>query len=331
MIGTRSLAGVGALAALLAVVASARAQEPGGVNPPAKRDPIAAEALFTRGKQLIEQGKTSEACDAFRESQKLDPAGGTLLRLALCHEAEGKLASAWLEFTEVLRLSQGGDAAKLAERVKIAKEHLSAIEPRLPKLVVNVDAASRVDGLSVTANGSPRSEATWGVPLPVDAGDVTIDATAPGHQAFRTVVHAENGKQVTAAVPALEVSPAASPGPQPGKGHIAGSSETSSAAQGSSLRPIGLVVGAVGVLSAGIGTYFGVTAMSKWNQSNTDCPGGRCSASGAQEAHDAKTAASIADVTIGIGAAAIITGAVLYFVGAPKNVQARIDGVAVTF
>ena len=84
-------------------------------------------------------------------------------------------------------------------------------------------------------------------------------------------------------------------------------------------------------MSAGIGTYFGVTAISKWNQSNTDCPGGRCGPPGAQEAHDAKTAAGIADVTIGIGAAAIVTGAVLYFVGAPKNVQARADGVAVTF
>lgn len=322
----------GALLAVLAAAPGARAQEPGGTAPPAKRDPIAAEALFTRGKQLIEQGKTSEACEAFRESEKLDPAGGTLLRLALCHEADGKLASAWLEFTEVVRLSQAGDAAKLAERVKIAKEHLSAIEPRLPKLVVNVDAASRVDGLSVTANGLPRSEATWGVPLPVDSGDVIVEASAPGRQPFHAVVHAENGKQVTAAIPPLEAAPAVSSGSSPGEGgRVAASSEISPQSQGSSLRPIALVIGAVGVVSAGIGVYFGTTAISKWNDSNSDCPSNACTSKGAQEARDAKSAAGLSDVTIGLGAAAIVTGVVLYLVGAPKNVQARIDGVAVAF
>src|SRR5260370_9884027 len=89
-----------------------------------QRDPIAAETLFERGKRLIEQGRTAEACAAFAESERLDPAGGTLLRLALCREAEGKLASAWLAFTEVVRVSREGstpgDPAKLAQPVRIA-------------------------------------------------------------------------------------------------------------------------------------------------------------------------------------------------------------------
>src|SRR5579884_4181154 len=116
MIGTRPLL---ALAALV-VAAPALAQ-------PAQRDPIAAEALFERGKALVEQGRTAEACAAFAESQRLDPAGGTLLRLALCREAEGKLASAWLGYLEVVRVSQEGtgEPAKLQERIRIAREHLA--------------------------------------------------------------------------------------------------------------------------------------------------------------------------------------------------------------
>src|SRR5580700_10860166 len=162
MTGTRSLA-----LALLLVSAPALAQEP------APRDPIAAEALFERGKLLMDQGHTSDACSAFAESQRLDPAGGTLLRLALCHEADGKLASAWLDFTEVVRVSKetAGEATKLTERVRIAREHLSALEPRLPKLVVSVPEATRVDGLQVTANGLPRNPGIWGVAVPFDAGD----------------------------------------------------------------------------------------------------------------------------------------------------------------
>jgi hypothetical protein len=313
--------------AAVTLAQSAHAQASGDAAP-TRRDPIAAEALFTRGKQLIEQGQTTQACAAFQESQRLDPAGGTLLRLALCHEADGKLASAWLEFTEVVRLSQSGDAAKLAERVKIAHEHLAAIEPRVSKLVVTVDAASRVDGLTVTANGLPRNEGTWGVAIPVDPGDVTIEASAPGRLPYRSVVRVEDGKQIAVDIPALDVAPASATPAAPGPSSV----EPSSAGHGSSVRPVAIVVGAIGVVTVAIGSYFGVTAISKWNDSNANCPGSTgCNSTGAQDAHDAKQAAGLADVTIGVGAAAIAAGVILYLVGAPKNVQAKLDGVAVTF
>ncbi len=309
---------------MTAAAGSAWAQA-GDLTPPPKRDPIAAEALFTRGKQLIEQGKTSEACEAFHESQRLDPAGGTLLRLALCHEADGKLASAWLEFTEVVRVSQDatGDAGKLAERVRLAREHLAAIDPRLPKLVVNVAQVAKVDGLSVTANGLPRNEGTWGIAIPVDAGDVTIEASAPGHVPFHSVVKAENGTQVQVDVPPLDATqaPVASTPATP----------EAPAPMGSTVRPVAIAVGAAGIVALGIGTYFGVTAISKWNDSNRDCPASGCSPSGAQAAHDAKSAAGLSDVTVGIGIAAVAAGVILYVVGAPKTVQARADGVAVVF
>jgi hypothetical protein len=324
MTGTNATHAAVLLAALV-VARSAAAQAPDAAPAP-RRDPIAAEALFTHGKQLIDQGHTTEACQAFQESQRLDPAGGTLLRLALCHEADGKLASAWLEFTEVVRISQdAGEAGKLVERVRIAHEHLASIDPHVPKLVVTVAAPARVDGLTVTANGLPRNEGSWGVPIPVDSGDVTIEASAPGHVPFRTVAKAEDGRQVTVDIPPLDVAPVA-PGPAPAPGP-----ESPSAMQPSSVRPIALVVGAAGVVVAGIGTYFGLTAISDWNTSNKNCPSSQCNPQGAQSAHDAKQAAGLSDVTVGIGAAAIAAGIVLYVVGAPKPVQARLDGVVVMF
>ncbi|HEY8040085.1 MAG TPA: hypothetical protein VIF15_09845 [Polyangiaceae bacterium] len=321
MIATRTIGSLTVAALVLVTPVTGRAQAPA-------RDPIAAEALFERGKLLIEQGHTAEACSAFAESQRLDPAGGTLLRLALCHEAEGKLASAWVEFLEVVRVSKegSGEPAKLQERVRLAREHLASIEPRVPRLVVSVVPAARVAGLQVTANGLPRNESTWGVALPVDPGDVAIVAEAPGRRTFRVTARLGEGQQQTVQVPEMtpEGPAAAPPGPPPeGATH---------ASTGSALRPVGIVVGALGVVALGVGTYFGVHAISKWNDANRVCPGTTCvDPSGASLASDARQSARIADVTVAAGAAAVVAGVVLYVVGAPKNVQAGATGIVVRF
>ncbi|MGD0527784.1 MAG: hypothetical protein ABSE49_21805 [Polyangiaceae bacterium] len=316
MTATRSLA-----LALLLVSAPALAQSP------APRDPIAAEALFERGKLLMDQGRTPEACSAFAESQRLDPAGGTLLRLALCHEAEGKLASAWLEFGEVVRVSKegSGDAAKLQERVRLAREHLAAVEPRVPKLAIRVGPAARVDGLRVTANGLPRSEATWGVALPVDPGDVAVVASAPGRQESRVTVHVGEGEQTNVDLLPLPLAPATlrllAPALPPAPSH------------GSLLRPLGIGLGLAGLASLGVGAYFGARAISKWNDSNVACPGTSCTnPSGVTLANDAKSSARIADVTLAAGVVALAAGVVLYLAGAPApDTRGAADTVMLRF
>jgi hypothetical protein len=322
MIATRSTRVLSvAVLGVLSLASPALAQAPA-------RDPIAAEALFERGKLLVEQGKTAEACSAFEESQRLDPAGGTLLRLALCREAEGKLATAWLAFLEVDRTSKegSGEPAKLQERVRLAREHLASIEPRLPKVVVSVALAARVDGLRVTANGLPRSEGTWGVALPVDPGAVEVVATAPGHRPSRATVQVAEREQSRVEVPALDPETTVAPhAPAP-------EVPPPPATHRSALRPIGVAVGAVGIVALGVGTYFGAHAISRWNAANSACPGTTCSdRSGVTAASDALQSAHVADATIAAGAAALAVGVVLYLVGAPSAVQSAGGGLVLRF
>src|SRR4051812_24565538 len=58
----------------------------------------ASQALFDEGRRLLEAGNYVEACAKLDESYRLDAAAGTLLNLALCHEQQGRSASAWFEY-----------------------------------------------------------------------------------------------------------------------------------------------------------------------------------------------------------------------------------------
>lgn len=92
---------VGSLSALILLggIGSATAQT-------SADDQALATVLFDKGRQLISEGQVSQACPAFEESERLDPSGGTILNLALCHELEGRLARAWSEFNEAVMFAR---------------------------------------------------------------------------------------------------------------------------------------------------------------------------------------------------------------------------------
>src|SRR5262249_26584812 len=73
-----------------------------GVARASGNDPAAAEALFREGRAAAQKGDWETACPKLRESQRLDPAAGTLLNLADCEEHRGKVATAWQLYRQVV-------------------------------------------------------------------------------------------------------------------------------------------------------------------------------------------------------------------------------------
>src|SRR5689334_2851506 len=102
---------------------------------PSAEDRATATVLFKQAKELIPAGRIHEACEKLEESQRLDPGGGTLLNLAVCHELEGRSASAWVEFTEALRLARRDQRQ---DRLELAEQHLAALRPKLGTLTIVV-------------------------------------------------------------------------------------------------------------------------------------------------------------------------------------------------
>src|SRR5690349_10947186 len=96
-------------------------------------EPTAAErslaaALFDQGRTLMGEGKVDEACVKLAESQRLDPGGGTLLNLALCHEKQGKIATAWTEFREARATAKKDNRP---DREAAADNEIAKLEPML--------------------------------------------------------------------------------------------------------------------------------------------------------------------------------------------------------
>ncbi|MBV9948878.1 MAG: hypothetical protein JOZ69_18665, partial [Myxococcales bacterium] len=100
-----------------------------GAQPPRTDDRRAeADAEFAEAKLLMEAGQTSAACPKFARSQELDPRLGRLLNLAFCHEQEGKVASAWHEYTEATSLAEQRGQA---EREDFARARAAAVAREL--------------------------------------------------------------------------------------------------------------------------------------------------------------------------------------------------------
>jgi hypothetical protein len=108
-----------------------------------------AEVLFRNGRDLIAAGKIAEACSAFEESQKLEPAVTTLLNLAGCREKLGQIATAWGLFLDVVRQTRSAADASARQLHDVAQARAQKLEPRVSRLAINVPQKSQFDGLGV--------------------------------------------------------------------------------------------------------------------------------------------------------------------------------------
>lgn len=265
------------------------------------RDPAAAETLFQQALEAFEAGRTPEACSKFAESMRLDPANGTLINLARCHEREGKIATAWSEYNDAAALSR---RAGQPDRAAVAEEAAKRLEPLLPRL--KIVAREQAPDLAISRGGVRLGRAAFGEPLPIDAGMHRVVATAVGKIPFATTITIAAEPKVTELViPELETAPApAVPSPSPFTPNDAPAGD----------RPLliaGAVVGGVGVAALISGAVLGAMSLSELGAAEDDaslCPGQVCSPAG-REAVDA--AAAKGDASTGL----FVAGGVLAATG----------------
>ena len=257
----------------------------------------AAIQLYKLGKDLMNQGKFSEACPKLAASMRYDPAIGTLLNLALCYEELGKLASAWASYRTAAEMAnkQGQRA-----RGQAAKARADKLEPELPRLVVQVPEKYRVPSLVVKRDGMAIDPALFGESMYVDSGLRRVLATAPGYQTFDAVENAIDGKEIVVTIRLL-----AKPKAKIVKHRKARTSSPDK--RGRAKRVTGLVLVGTGLVAAGFGAQLGIEA---------DRLGGQVESKFDTEQHDrGRKASRNMLIAYSMGAAALISGGVLYYLG----------------
>lgn len=280
-----------------------------------------AETLFREARELMAAERFADACAKLAESQRLDPGGGTLLNLALCHEKLGTTATAWGEYREALALARTDGRA---DRVRFAEERIRALEPELPRLLVHVPDSARVAGLKLALDGAPLRQAAWGVAFPVDPGKRVVRATAPGFEAWSTSIEMSARANQTIDVPRLTELPAAPTEPRPKAAPVA------DVDTGQRQRLVGYVVGGIGVAALGVGSYFGIQAIRKRSQSDDECPNERCTDEGVRLNDAAKKDANFANLGIGLGLVGVGVGTYLLLSsgGSPEEGKPRAPSAA---
>ena len=276
-------------------------------------DRATAQALFDDGRTLVQGNRAAEACPKFEESQRLDPGTGTLLNLANCYERIGRNASAWALYVEVITASR---MAGRADREALAKERADALLPRLSKLSIEVPVQTQVKGLTITRDGQPIRQAQWGTALPIDSGKHQLAATAPGKRPWQVELELNKpGQTESIKVPMLVDAPVEAGSLTPAAAVL----EPAVEARRGKLRSAAYIVGGLGIVGLGVGTYFGLTALSKNSASNAGCSGAACNDDGFSKRNEARNAGTVSTVAVIAGGVALGAGVLLFLSSSPNK------------
>ena len=280
----------------------------------AAQDTTRADETFHAGRELMKDGKLTEACPKFEESQKADPASGTLLALAYCQELSGLLASSHANYLAAADL-----AAKegQADRQKAAGERAEALSKRVSSLTILVPPQlSRQAGLRVLRDGIEVDRTAYDVRIPLNGGTHAIEVVAPGRERWAGVVTLQTeADHKTLQLPDLEAEQSnfiELSGPRRAAPVHVPPAESPAVRR---MRQASFGFGLGAAVGVGIGVTFGLAAKSRNDASNQDghCDATGCDAYGAERREASLDAARIATWSFAAAGALGATSLILYF------------------
>ncbi len=285
---------------------------------------VVAQALFDQGKKLASEQRFAEACPKFAESQRLEAGVGTLLNLATCYAAQGRTASAWARFLEAAGMARKNGQS---EQEQYALEHAAALAPQLSQVIIDATAAANTPGLEIRRDGILVGDAQWGMPIPVDPGPLSVNATAPGRLAWRTQISVvQPGGVSRVVVPSLSLRPIALPKATPvSRPDVAFSQVAPAELVLGPRRVAALAVGGFGLAGVVLGSAFGLSSKSLHDRAQSGCDGSACDEAGAVLMNDARSNGNVSTAAFVVGAVGLACGTWLWLsVKSPSVTPTRV-------
>lgn len=326
------------------VAASSYADEPSTENR------ALAEILFREAKALSDKQQFDVACPKFQESHRLDPKPGTILNLAVCHEKQGKVATAWLDYIEAASFAA---RAGQKDREQFAKDQAAKLEKLLPHIIVKIPKVT--PGLVVKLDAAVLAEAAWGNPTPVNPGAHTLEAKAAGYKPWSTTVAIEKMPgDVETVIPELEKDatqpedkpiepPLDKPVDKPTDKPIEGTLPGGAAIEPEKPKPppvppppppppapntplwVGLASGGIGIAGMILGPIYGQRTFDFRDAGNAECRfiagASYCTKKGLDLHVQAETSAAISTAAFVVGGVGLTAGAVLVILGLRNKAQ----------
>ena len=206
---------------------------------------------------------------------------------------------------------QRGDAA----RQEGAAQRAHAIEPLLSKVTITVAPAARVPGFEVRWDGRLVGEGLFDSAFPVDAGQHTIVASAPGHKSWTGQgIVAADGKTTIVDVHMLGAAEAVPGIPLPDVPYWGAQ------------RTLGVVAGVAGLAGLVVGSIYGVKAANKNADSLPHCQPNNsklCDAQGVQLGEYAFGASYVSTAGFIAGGVALVGGTILFLTAPSATARSK--------
>lgn len=309
----RRLASAAIAAALLLGSASAFAD-------PTPQDISQARDLGQQAQAAHEAGNFAESERLWTAASNLYPAAPTLtLGLARAQVKQGKYVLARETYNKIIREQSNNPNASAAfkDALAAAQSEMEAASAKIARVTVSIEGGA--PNAQVTIDNEAINAAGIGVPRPIDPGQHTVKASAEGYVPAETTFQvAEAGsaeaKLTLAKDPNAKPATVAGPGPTTAPG-----TTVTTTKRDHTMAIIALGVGGAGLVFGGV---TGILAMGKHSDLDKACPDGKCTPTLQSDVDSYHTMATLSTIGFIVGGVGVAAGAVLWFVGPKKEVQA---------
>jgi hypothetical protein len=280
-----------------------------------KTERDALRGHFRQGLALQAAGNWTAALAEYQTVAKEVATPQVNFNIAECQEKLGQLVSALGNY-RLAAASAAADPAKAAEVNREAPNRIADLEARIPKLtMIRGKGAERA---SIQLDGTEIGTKQESTEISIDPGSHIIEAKIGGNLVFRRTVLVKEREPQSVEIkpnPALSPKPIivdTEPLPVP-------PSEKPKPPPKSNARLYGAIIGSAGLVSTVVGVVFMGLRAGTISTLGGECQGSQCPPSAKSTADSGRTDTGLAEVTLGLGVAGMVTGVVLLVTAPPSR------------